>query len=208
MQTLFPKLTEPQIRQYLLRTSSLEEAAEVAASHFENLEETKTTELSITTIDDIFRKLSLKMSLEKKSICIDQDNIVSDLLSYYKEHTFDASLPWRVTFKDQAGIDAGGLTRELFHQFFRSLSNSAKGNHLFEGEKFQQLPVNRTDTCISGVFRYIGIVMAHCLCLGVRPILLPESAFRYIVTGSIEQAVPYVTVESSSEALKHFSKEV
>ena len=87
MQSLFPKLTEPQIRQYLLRTSSLEEAAEVAASHFENLEETKTTELSITTIDDIFRKLSLKMSLEKKSICIDQDNIVSDLLSYYKEHT-------------------------------------------------------------------------------------------------------------------------
>lgn len=71
MQTLFPKLTEPQIRQYFSRTSSLEEAAEVAASDLENLEETKTTELSITTIEDIFRKLSLNMSSGKKSICID-----------------------------------------------------------------------------------------------------------------------------------------
>ena len=213
LKNLFPHLSDEKIHFILSQSDSLEEAAEAAAEIGEAEDEScsnneTTSQFGLKTIFEIFKKLSSCMNSEKKPITINHDNIVSDLLSFYKNINFDSKYQWRVSFSGQSGVDAGGLTRELFGQFFKRLADASGGNHLFEGEKFLQVPVSRTDTCISGIFRYIGVILAHALCHGVRPLKLPESAYVYIVTGSIEKAVPYVNVDAASASIKHFSNEV
>ena len=138
------------------------------------------------------------------------DNVMDDVIRYYKDKEFNPKIPLKVHFTGQPGVDASGLTRQLYTMFFGKLCNTTFSNHLFEGESKNKVPVCRTYTCLSEIFVYVGVIIAHALSQGCRPPLhLSSAAYHYIVTGKIEEVLEHINVSSlASPGVKHFVKEV
>ena len=212
---LFPDLDEEHRMKILDTTDTLEEAADAAASVSDEVTSvldgvSNVTSDRVSSIYDVFDILSRKMKPERKPMKVSEESLVTDVLSYYKDNKFDPTFTWRVSFQNQAGVDAGGLTRELFHLFFKKLCDSNEPNfRLFEGKRFKLLPTCRTDTCISNIFKHIGGMMAHCLCQGIRPLILSEVAYRYIIYGDIQATVSYVNINDvATESIAFYVNEV
>ena len=75
------------------------------------------------------------------------------------------------------------VENQLYTSFFNRLSDTSFPGYLFEGGIANLLPICRTDTCLSEIFYHIGVIMAHSLCQGVRPLRLCEAAYHYLING-------------------------
>ena len=160
------------------------------------------------SLTNIFNILGEKIKKWRKNT-ITVDDVVSDTFCYYKGKSFDPKIGLKVIFSNQPGIDAGGLSRQLYTSFFNRLSDTSFPGYLFEGGITNLLPICRTDTCLSEIFYHIGVIMAHSLCQGIRPLRLCEAAYHYLINGRIEDALPYVDVSAvGTAAIRHFVGEV
>ena len=57
----------------------------------------------------ITSKLGKKLTGKRKKLEIDEDDLVSDAIAYYKSIEFDAHCPLRITYASQPAIDSGGI---------------------------------------------------------------------------------------------------
>lgn len=66
-------------------------------------------------------------------IIIKRENIIEEMLTLYKDETI-IQRKIKVTFKDKLGLDYGGLTKELFSEFWKKIMPE-----FFRGENRQFL---------------------------------------------------------------------
>ena len=63
---------------------------------------------------------------------VHRDGIFAQAIAFYKTATTDQpSRPFRIRFAGEEGVDASGLTREFFSEFFQMVTAPRRG--LFEG---------------------------------------------------------------------------
>lgn len=197
MKEIFGNLSEDKIQDAISNTSDISDAIAWLLNSKEISSTSDILDILESRINKTFRKT------------INIENIVGDTMCFYKDKNFDPTLGIKVVFCDQPGVDAGGLTRQFFSSFFNTISDTSIPGYLFEGEVTNLSPICRTDTCLSEIFTYIGIIMAHSLCHGVRPLRLSNASYHYILSGNFEDALPFLKVDDvATSSIKHFLEEV
>ena len=103
-------------------------------------------------------------------------SVVDDLLKIYQERPHICNHEIRVTFHGERGLDAGGLTRELYPLFWNSLQSS-----FFDGniEKVPMVtPRSETDYVV------IGKILSHGFVLtGFFPLYISVVCASYLLSG-------------------------
>lgn len=95
----------------------------------------------------------------------------------------------RLTFKQQAAIDSGGILRQFFTKIFEGFIDGNSEFCLFEGLPNHLVPIQNSDTCLSEIFVYVGKVISHSISQGGPGFpYLAKSCFDYLATSSIKQA--------------------
>jgi hypothetical protein len=84
------------------------------------------------------------------------ETIVRDLFKKLKRKDIETKSIPDVTFIGEDGIDAEGLTKELFSIVMNSLKCGTGGYILFEGSDDHLLPIINEEYHQSGYFKYVG----------------------------------------------------
>ena len=101
-----------------------------------------------------------------------------------------------VEFIDEEGMDASGPTKEYFHLIMRTSMLGDMRICLFEGKRDHLLPLHSTEAVKSNLFFYAGRTIAHSfLHQGFPFVGMAETAVTYIVTGSVEEGIPHITLD-------------
>ena len=115
----------------------------------------------------------------------------------YKNSAFDVTRPLNVSFKQEPGVDAGGLTREYFHLLMKRMRKQTAGSiTLFEGSDGHLVPIHNYDLLSGGFFVLTGKMILHSIlnrCTGITG--LSPAVLVYLITGSRDAAVEHIIVE-------------
>ena len=132
---------------------------------------------------------------ETTHMTVNRETILEDLVREVFEKTllepYLVCGPWRVTFLNEDGIDAGGLELDCMSQFFESLSRSESfvksSNGMVINGGLEAVDQSRLENFWTGV----GAIMAHCV---ARLRMVPTS-FLWIVFDQIFGRVPRLGVD-------------
>ena len=103
-------------------------------------------------------------------------SIVDDLLQIYRERPQLCNHEIRVSFRSERGLDAGGLTRELFPLFWSSLESN-----FFDGN-IEKVPMVTPRPDMDYVF--LGKILSHGFVLtGFFPLYISVFCASYLLSG-------------------------
>ena len=146
------------------------------------------------TIAD-FRRHWCDNSLGEQKIYIDRQSptLLHDVFKLYKKGLNIRAVP-DVHFIGEDGSDASGPTREYFYLSMARLESGDENLHLFEGEKDHLMPIHCIESYDSLLFYYVGLLISHSALHEGYPLVgLSKAAVAYIITGSLDEAVQYLT---------------
>lgn len=129
-------------------------------------------------------------------ITVKRENIIEEMLTLYKDETI-VQKNIKVTFKDELGLDYGGLTKELFSEFWKKIMPE-----FFRGEN-RSVPFLSLSKIRKGLdenFPIIGRILAHTIIL-TRSIPTNICKSIYLKLGSLDKEVKQ---EILLEDLFHF----
>ena len=154
--------------------------------------------------DKVWEKMSVSWKMEKlksakvtgpiSKLRVDEEDILTDAVAFYKSPAFDATKPLRISFSDQPAIDTGGVLREFFSTVKEKFITGGTFK-MFEGSQ-ERLLFNYEQSCLAaGIPQILGKIVAQSLIHGCGgfPHLAP-SHFYYIATGDIQKASAYTSV--------------
>ena len=130
--------------------------------------------------------------IEKFSI--DRQELWEDSIAAFKNPKFKDSFRPRVRFLGEAGVDAGGLSREygliLRKEIFSSNAN------LFEGKQTRKLPIYNINGIQSNLYYLAGKMVAYLIIhLDIGIPMLSPAFYYYLVSKDIEKASEYCCIE-------------
>lgn len=150
----------------------------------------------LETVDSYLREcLSSKRQQQqdtiRETLTISRNNVVSEFLSFFGRHYQERNAIYKhmhVVFDGETGIDAGGLTSELFSLFFEQLQEASD---LFDVQQETQLCLpadtvanNDSSRLLRNLDTYtvVGRIIAKCF-LERRPLLLklPNWFYRFLL---------------------------
>ena len=124
-------------------------------------------------------------------------DILKQAARKYKNSSVDVTRPLNVSFKEEAGLDAGGLTREYFQLLIdRMQKKTSESITLFECCNGHLLPIHNYDFLSGGFFVLAGKMILHSIlnkCHGV--VGLCPAVIVYLITGSRDAAMEHITLD-------------
>ena len=145
----------------------------------------------VKSLSEVLQKLKDKMKSRPAKLTIDHDDLFNDAVAFYKNVTFDAETPLRITFIDQPAIDGGGLLRQFFTDLFSCIIEG-KPMSLFLGECGRKCPTHSPQVVFSGMIEIVGKIIAHSLVQGGPGFpFLSLPCYYYLATGDVIGAMAY-----------------
>ena len=191
--TVFPHEGVENVREALLRYENVELAASALMSRAtdtdQNTEEVEGDKDVSDTLGRLRAKMKSFMSAER--LKVDEEDVVIDLLQYYKSKEFDPKIPISVRFRGQPGVDSGGLLRQAFTTAFEAIAqNKVPGLRLFTGQPNRLTPLYSSENLLTQIFETLGKMVGHSLIQDGPgfPYLAP-AIYWYIATGDLNEAV-------------------
>ena len=136
---------------------------------------------------------------------IDRDkDILQQAARKYKKTLFYITRPLNISFQDEPGLDAGGLTREFFHLLMHRLQTPTGSFDLFEGTSGHLVPINSYDFLSGGLFLLVGKMILHSVinnCSGM-PGLSP-AVVPYIINGCRDACIEHIVLEDFPDPVYH-----
>jgi len=132
------------------------------------------------------------------------DFLESVFAEYEKGRERTLRRPLDITFEGEAGVDAGGLTKEFFHLAFEAVvSRTYKDCPMFEGERGHFIPNAAAEHLVNG-YKYVGMMIVHAAMNGCRGLPgLSPAVQHYIVHGdgpaTIEDIVHTINVDDVAD---------
>jgi len=151
-------------------------------------------------VDDDDTTYATTWKIDRKA----DDLLESVFAEYEKARERALRRPLAITFEGEAGVDAGGLTKEFFHLAFEAVvSRTYKDCAMFEGERGHFLPNAAAEHLVGG-YRYVGMMIAHAAKNGCRGLPgLSPAIQRYIVEAdgpaTIDDVAHLVTVDDVAD---------
>ena len=137
---------------------------------------------------------------ETQSIHIDMHspNFLRDVIRMYKRHCFNFKFTPDIDFKNEVGIDGGGLSKEFFYLVLTKLRDGDPniGISLFEGAPDHIVPIHCSSSLDSGLFHLFGKILAHSILHGGMGFIgMAPAVAKYIATKSMDEAATLVSIE-------------
>ena len=125
-----------------------------------------------------------------EKVKVDRDDLVLDVLQYYKDPNFDPNVPVKFQIRGEPAIDGGGVMRQVFEDVFMKILKGDGGLQLFQGPPERAMPTYSSSSILSGSFEILGKMVAHSLVQGGPgfPYLCP-TLYWYIATGDLQQGL-------------------
>ena len=192
---IFPHLPQHELRSALRIHKSVSAAAAAVADilpdYMDNNDE-NTPNPSQETPDsasDILKEIRKKMKGTEK-LKVDEEDMVSDVLHFYKDPSFDPTKGIRISLNGQLAIDTGGVMRQVFTDVFSQLSENKGGLTLFKGQAKNLVPVFSNLHVLTGIYEILGKMIAHSIIQNGPgfPCLAPV-IYWYIASGDLQTAV-------------------
>ena len=126
---------------------------------------------------------------------IDEDDIWSDLVSFYKASNTDISrCRIRIRLNGQPAIDTGGVRRQIYTSVLQQFSENLPFK-LFDGPPNSIRPHYSAATRCSGMFKVLGSIVGHSIFQdGIGFPYLSAVCYWYIAAGE-EEALQYLTLD-------------
>ena len=143
------------------------------------------------SLPEIVEKLKQQLDGKIKKITIDEADLMSDAIAFYKSYQFDPHCPIRVSYDKQPAIDSGGVIRQFYTSLFEEFANGISLT-LFEGENDCKLPSYQPQAVMSGMLELVGKIVAHSIAQGGPGFpCLALPCYYYLVTGDLMCAMAY-----------------
>lgn len=146
----------------------------------------------LQTLMDALRASISNQEIQRFSI--DRQELWEDSVATFKSPKFNEIMHQRVKFQGEAGIDAGGLSRE-YGTILRKELFSAQAC-LFEGQDTTKLPIYNINGIQSNLYYLAGKMVAYLIVhfdIGV-PLLSPVF-YNYIVNQDVARASEHCSVD-------------
>ena len=155
------------------------------------------------SLQAIIEELKKQLSDEKEKVKFEEDDLLNDALTYYKDSNFDPKKKLRIVFKNQPAADTGGVLRQFFTQLLKEISEL-----FFFGEKSRR-PIYNSDIVSSGMMKLVGTIIVHSVLLaGLGFPVFSRSVYRYIATGKTDEVIQNMTVDDCSMPVRNFIEKV
>ena len=133
-----------------------------------------------------------KSFMSAERLKVDEEDVVIDLLQYYKSTKFDPKIPIAIRFRSQPGVDSGGLLRQAYTTAFEAIAHN-KVLHtlrLFTGQPNRLTPLYSSENLLTQIFETLAKMVGHSLIQdGPGFSFLVPSIYWYIATGDLNEAV-------------------
>ena len=162
--------------------------------------------------DEVWSKMSISWKMNKLrstrvtgrifKLQVDEEDILTDAVAFYKSPAFDQARPLRVSYSNQPAIDTGGVLRQFFTTVKEKFINGGMFK-MFEGPQ-ERLLFNFKQSCLAaGIPQILGKLVAQSLVHGCGgfPHLAP-SHFYYIATGDLQKASAYASIHDVYDSEK------
>jgi len=112
--------------------------------------------------------------------------------------------PLEITFEGEAGVDAGGLTKEFFHLAFEAVvSRNYKDCPMFEGQRGHFIPSAAAEHLVNG-YKFVGTMIVHAAMNGCRGLPgLSPAIQHYIAHGgglaTIEDIAHLISIDDVAD---------
>ena len=151
------------------------------------------------SLQAIIEELKKQLNDEKEKVKVEEDDLLNDALTYYKDSEFDPKKKLRIVFKNQPAADTGGVLRQFFTQLLKEISE-----HFFFGEKSRR-PIYNSDIVSSGMMKLVGTIIVHSVLLaGLGFPVFSRSLYRYLATGKTDEVIQNMTVDDCSLPVRNF----
>ena len=101
------------------------------------------------SLQGALKYLKSKMSDDSERLKLDEEDVLSDVLTYLKNPSINIHKPLQVCYRGQPAIDTGGVYRQLFTTVYEQiLSWADEIPPLFKGDA-AKLPIFNTHTAVS-----------------------------------------------------------
>ena len=155
------------------------------------------------SLQAIIEELKKQLNDEKEKVKVEEDDLLNDALTYYKDSEFDPKKKLRIVFKNQPAADTGGVLRQFFTQLLKEISE-----HFFFGEKSRR-PIYNSDIVSSGMMKLVGTIIVHSVLLaGLGFPVFSRSLYRYLATGKTDEVIQNMTVDDCSLPVRNFIEKV
>ena len=147
---------------------------------------------------EIFDRLASKLSGAVLRVKVDENNLLMQALSIYKDPKFDPTRPLTITFENQPAEDTGGPKREFYTQLFHGIvtSDGSVLPLMFEGAEARLMPSYNSRVVYSGMMKVVGNIIAHSIVqCGVGFPYLSLVCYWYLITGDVSKAISYGNTE-------------
>ena len=149
------------------------------------------------------------MGNEREKVKVDEEDVLSDVLTYFKNPSINIHKPLQVRYRGQPAIDAGGVCRQFFTTVYEQILSGVDGIAPFFDDDTAKLPIFNTHTLVSEIMVAIGKVMAHSIVpLGIGPGFFSTNAYMCICSGGFSTAIPFINVDTTTSRTKYFLDKV
>ena len=157
------------------------------------------------SLQDALKYLKSKMSDESEKLKVDEEDVLSDALTYFKNPIINIHKLLQVLYRGQPAIDTDGVCWQFFKTVYEQILSGADAIPLlFEGDA-AKLAIFNTHTAISEIMVAIDKIMAHSIVqLGIGAGFFPTAAYMYICSGDFSTAMPFINVATLTSRTKYF----
>ena len=153
---------------------------------------------ALESLQAIIEERKKQLSDEKEKAKVEEDDLLNDALTYYKDSDFDPKKKLQ-----QPAADTGGVLRQFFTQLLKEISEL-----FFFGEKSRR-PIYNSDIVSSGMMKLIGTIIVHSVLLaGLGFPVFSRSIYRYLATGKTDDVIQNMTVDDCSLPVRNFIDKV
>ena len=147
----------------------------------------------------LLKELEKGLNQEKQKLKVDEDDILNDATSYYKQLDFNLKKRLQIQYRCQPAVDTGRVTRQFFTKLLEVVCDK-----FFSGSVYKS-PIYSPDIAPSGIMRHLGTVFCaqYFTWWTGFPVFSP-CVYSYLATGDVDVAMATANYGDCSEPIQHF----
>ena len=135
------------------------------------------------------------------------DELVSAVLSFYKDSKFIKNAHVRISMGHQPGIDTGGLRRQVFSEVFENIATSSTIS-IFDGPLDRLRPAFKASSLSSGMLTTLGTMVGHSILMDKHGFPHFADYCYYYMAGCMDKALTCISTNDVSDSVKDLITEV
>lgn len=130
---------------------------------------------------------------------VDEQDLLNDAITYYKDPDFNPSKRLQIVYSGQPAADTGGVVHHFYTQLFTVIIDT-----FFQEEQYRS-PNYNSDTIASGIMKLVGTIIVHSILQGGTGLpVFSQGIYYYLTKGNAEEAMESLTVIDCSLEMRDF----